>query len=130
MNTGCVSAPPERTENIYEKTSMKSCLMQSIEAAEPSRMTILMEVLDSAYGKIAVLKQQQSNLLYQIEEMTEAIIDAQRNCERIIEWANIFHICGKETQKMIAGYMLKRVEVSRGYHLRVQVNDFGIANPP
>ncbi len=118
----------EEAQHKYDE--MKSHLMQSIEAAEPSRMTILMDVLDSAYEKIAVLKQQQSDLLYQIEEMTEAIIDAQRNCERIIEWANIFHICGKETQKMIAGYMLKRVEVSRGYHLRIQVNDFGIANLP
>ena len=54
--------------------------------------------------------------------------EAEKNCERIMEWANIYHICGKETRKMIAGYMLKRVEVSRGYHLRIQVNDFGIAN--
>lgn len=116
----------EKAQRQYDE--MKSQLMQSLEAAEPSRLNIVMEVLDSAYEKIAVLKQQQSDLQYQIEEMTEAIMEAEKNCERIMEWANIYHICGKETRKMIAGYMLKRVEVSRGYHLRIQVNDFGIAN--
>ncbi len=116
----------EKAQRQYDE--MKSQLMQSLEAAEPSRLNIVMEVLDSAYEKIAVLKQQHSDLQYQIEEMTEAIMEAEKNCERIMEWANIYHICGKETRKMIAGYMLKRVEVSRGYHLRIQVNDFGIAN--
>ena len=116
----------EKAQRQYDE--MKSQLMHSIEAAEPSRLAIVMEVLDSAYEKIAVLKQQQSDLQYQIEEMTEAIMEAEKNCERIIEWANIYHICGRETRKMIAGYMLKRVEVSRGYHLSIQLNDFGIAN--
>ena len=116
----------EKAQRQYDE--MKSQLMHSLDAAEPSRLNIVMEVLDSAYEKIAVLKQQQSDLQYQIEEMTEAIMEAEKNCERIMEWANIYHVCGKETRKMIAGYMLKRVEVSRGYHLSIQLNDFGIAN--
>lgn len=116
------------SEAQHQYDEMKSQLMQSAETANHSRLTILMEILDSAYEKIAVLKQQQSEFQYQVEKITEAIMDAEKNFERIIEWANIFQICGKETQKMIAGYMLKRVEIFRGYHLRIQANDFGIAN--
>ena len=78
----------EKAQRQYDE--MKSQLMNSLEAAEPSRLAIVMEVLDSAYEKIAVLKQQQADLQYQIEEMTEAIIEAEKNRERIMEWANIW----------------------------------------
>jgi len=46
-----------------------------------------------------------------------------------MEWANIFEVCSVETQKMIAGYMLKCVTVFRDYRVDIQTNDLGIAIP-
>lgn len=46
-----------------------------------------------------------------------------------MEWANIFEVCSAETQKMIAGYMLKCVTVFQDYRMDIQTNDIGIAIP-
>ncbi len=107
---------------------MKTRLAHALKTAEPARLNILMEVLDSAYEKVAVLKQKQLDLRSESEELTNAVMDAEKNCARLLEWANIFEVCSGETQKMIAGYILKRVDVFRDYNLSIQLNDFGIAN--
>lgn len=103
--------------------TMKAQLAQSLQNAETMRFNALMEVLDTAFEEVSELRQKQCELKSQIEELSESILASEKQYERIREWANIFEGCSTETQKMIAGYMLRRVTVFRGYNLSIQLND-------
>ena len=65
----------------------------------------------------------------QVDGLSETVAEPEKHAVRIMEWANIFEVCSAETQKMIAGYMLKCVTVFQDYRMDIQTNDIGIAIP-
>lgn len=53
----------------------------------------------------------------------------QRNVRHESLNGQTYSMCAAETQKMIAGHILKCVTVFRDYRLDVQINDLGVAMP-
>ena len=107
----------------------KARLIDSIQQADSTRQLMLTEVLDTAYEKVASLRQGVGNLQSQVDELADSVIESGKRAARIMEWANIFDVCSAETQKMIAGYVLKCVTVYRDYRVDIQTNDIDIAIP-
>ena len=53
----------------------------------------------------------------ELDTLADSVIESGKRAARIMEWANIFDVCSAETQKMIAGYVLKCVTVYRDYRV-------------
>lgn len=117
----------EESQSQYEL--FKDRLLASIQQADPTRQSMLTEVLDEAYERVVSLRKGVGILQTQVEELSETVAESEKHAARIMEWANIFEVCSAETQKMIAGYMLKCVTVFRDYRVDIQTNDIGIAIP-
>lgn len=117
----------EESQSQYEL--FKDRLLDSIQQADPKRQSMLTEVLDEAYERVVSLRKGVGILQAQVEGLSETVAESEKHAARIMEWANIFEVCSAETQKMIAGYMLKCVTVFQDYRMDIQTNDIGIAIP-
>lgn len=117
----------EESQSQYEL--FKDRLLDSIQQADPKRQSMLTEVLDEAYERVVSLRKGVGILQAQVEGLSETVAEPEKHAARIMEWANIFEVCSAETQKMIAGYMLKCVTVFQDYRMDIQTNDIGIAIP-
>lgn len=117
----------EESQSQYEL--FKNRLLDSIRQTDSTRQSMLTEVLDEAYERVVSLRKDVGILQAQMEELSETVTESEKCAARIMEWANIFEVCSVETQKMIAGYMLKCVTVFRDYRVDIQTNDLGIAIP-
>lgn len=109
-------------------STLKTRLITHIQE-DSARLSVLTDIMDSAWEGVLQLKQRTENLKREVDELSEHITYAEKCEARITEWANIFDVCTAETQKMIAGHILKCVTVFRDYRLDVQINDFGVAMP-
>ena len=58
----------------------------------------------------------------EVEKSNQRIEAIKADYRRIMEWSEIFDSSDIDIKKMIAGYIIKRVDVYSGYHLHVEFN--------
>ena len=58
----------------------------------------------------------------EVEKSNQRIEAIKADYRRIMEWSEIFDGSDMDVKKMIAGYIIKRVDVYSDYHLHVEFN--------
>ena len=58
----------------------------------------------------------------ELEKSTQRIEAIKRDYRRLLEWSQMFDESDMAVKKMIAAYIIKRVDVYSGYHLHITFN--------
>ena len=83
---------------------------------------ILSEVMQEVRQRILDTSGQITSLTMELEEGAAKVEEMQKEFERIISWSEIFDESDMAIKKMICGYIIKKVTVSRDYQLKVEFN--------
>ena len=83
---------------------------------------ILSEVMQEVRQRILDTSERIIALTMELEEGNARVEEMQKEFERIISWSEIFDESDVATKKMICGYIIKKVTVSRDYQLKVEFN--------
>ena len=63
-----------------------------------------------------------SELTSELEAGNQRVKAIQADYDKIMEWSEIFDSSDMEVKKMIAGYIIKRVDVYSDYRLHIEFN--------
>ena len=63
-----------------------------------------------------------SELTSELEASNQRVNAIKADYDRIMEWSEIFDTSDMEVKKMIAGYIIKRVDVYSDYRLHIEFN--------
>lgn len=115
-------AKKDYTKAAGELETLKSEVVKAIRGESSFTTDILGSLISEAEGKCAELQRQ-------LEEAQAAYENGQTVMDRlgaqydeIITWAEMYETAGIEVKRMIVGYLIKRVEVYRGYKLHIEFN--------
>lgn len=72
-------------------------------------------------GQESHLKSLRAELHLRRKQMAEGAHD-----DRKVSWCSIYKQGNMEVKKIIAGYLIKRIHVFRGYMIYMEVNDIGV----
>ncbi len=85
-------------------------------------MEVLNEMLEEIRQRVLDTSHKVTELTMELESENDRVSELQAEFEQIATWSEIFDSSDIATQKMICGYIIKRVNVCRDYKLEVEFN--------
>ena len=128
------------SEKISELESMLQAAKADYAKAERDLTSLKSEVLKAINGESAFSPELLNSLITEAEKRSHELLErytasqhasAQSRAmldelsaqyDDVISWAYMYDHASIESKKMIINYLIKRIEVSRGYKLRVEFN--------
>ena len=114
-----------RTENTKANTdyeSLKAEVLKAVQGKSSLPMEVLNEVLEETRQRVLDTSRRVTELTLELENENSKMSEMQAEFDRIASWSEIFDSSDIATQKMICGYIIKRVKVYRDYQLSVEFN--------
>ena len=114
-----------RTENTKANTdyeSLKAEVLKAVQGKSALPMEVLNEVLEETRQRVFDTSRRVTELTLELENENSKVTEMQAEFDRIASWSEIFDSSDIATQKMICGYIIKRVRVYRDYQLSVEFN--------
>ena len=105
-----------------EYESLKLEIVKAVQGESAFPMEILSELVNNARTKMLDADARLSELTAELEESNQRVNAIKADYDRIMEWAEIFDTSEMEVKKMIAGYIIKRVDVYSDYRLHIEFN--------
>ena len=105
-----------------EYESLKLEIIKAVQGESAFPMEILSELVNNARTKMLDADARLSELTSELEESNQRVKAIKADYDRIMEWSEIFDSSDMEVKKMIAGYIIKRVEVYSDYRLHIEFN--------
>ena len=115
-------AKSENAKANKEYDSLKAELLKAVQGKSEMPREILSEVMQEVRQRILDTSERIIALTMELEEGNARVEEMQKEFERIISWSEIFDESDVATKKMICGYIIKKVTVSRDYQLKVEFN--------
>ena len=127
-------------KKVSEKQAMIHRLQKDISKTEKNLQNLRKEVLKALSGESsfdanmlnAMLKEQETKRIEQNQTLEALKLEADRGNTMIqdlksqynqfVQWAAVYDEACMETRKMIVSQLFNRIEVSRGYQLKVEMN--------
>ena len=85
-------------------------------------MEILSELVNNARTKMLDASAQLTELNKELEESNQRLKAIQADVHRMMEWSEVFDQSEMQVKKMIAGYIIKRIDVFEDYRLHIEFN--------
>ena len=105
-----------------EYESLKAEVLKAVQGKSSLPTDVLNELLDETRQRVLDTSRRVSELTAELENRNAKAAEMQAEFERIATWSEIFDSSDIATQKMICGYIIKKVTVRRNYQLSVKFN--------
>ena len=105
-----------------EYESLKLEIVKAVQGQSAFPMEILSELVNNARTKMLDADARLSELTSELEASNQRVKAIQADYDKIMEWSEIFDSSDMEVKKMIAGYIIKRVDVYSDYRLHIEFN--------
>lgn len=105
-----------------EYESLKLEIIKAVQGESAFPMEILSELVNNARTKMLDADARLSELTSELEASNQRVNAIKADYDRIMEWSEIFDTSDMEVKKMIAGYIIKRVDVYSDYRLHIEFN--------
>lgn len=112
----------ECTKATKEYESLKLEIVKAIQGESAFPMEILSELVDNARTKMLDADARLSELTAELESSNQRVASIKADYDKLIKWSEIFDDSDMEVKKMIAGYIIKRVDVYSDYLLHIEFN--------
>ena len=115
-------AKAETDKANVEYESLKAEVLKAVQGKSSLPTDVLNELLDETRQRVLDTSRKVSELTTELENKNAKAAEMQAEFERIATWSEIFDSSDIATQKMICGYIIKKVTVRRNYQLSVKFN--------
>ncbi len=117
----------DRTRKEYAKATdelntLKREVVNAIRGESSFSTEMLSSLISEAGARCAELQDQYEAARAAYEEGKEVLEDLNDQFNQIVSWSEMYDSANQETKKMIASYLIKRVDVYRNYKLHIEFN--------
>lgn len=122
LNERLANARSECAKTTKEYESLKLEVIKAVQGESLFPMEILSELVNNARTKMLDASAQLTELNKELEESNQRLKAIQADFHRMMEWSDIFDKSEMQVKKMIAGYIIKRIDVFEDYRLHIEFN--------
>lgn len=116
------AAKNECAKATKEYESLKVEIIKAVQGESAFPMDILSELVNNARTKMLEANEALTALNEEMAESESKCDRIRADYHRILQWAEMFDSSDMEVKKMIAGYIIKRVDVHSDYRLHIEFN--------
>ena len=116
------AAKREFAKATKEYESVKDKLYDVIRGKSSLPESVLTEMADEAKAKLMAASEKVSSLSTEMEQSTAKADEIRNDYQRILKWSELFDDSDIVTKKMVAGYLIKRIDVYADYRLHIEFN--------
>lgn len=122
---GEYKAIAKRAQREYQKAEkelqgLKREVVKAVTGNSAFPVELLSSLVQEAEQKCAALKLAYEEAQQNVEQSETVMQELQVKYDQFIDWSNIYDTAGIETQKMIVAQLIERVDVFRGYELKIK----------
>ena len=122
LNDRISAAKAECAKATKEYEALKLEIIKAVQGKSAFPMEILSELVDNARTKMLEADAQLTALNSELEANNQRINAIKADYEKLIKWSEVFDDSDIAVKKMIAGYIIKRVDVYSDYRLHIEFN--------
>ena len=122
LNERLANARSECAKTTKEYESLKLEVIKAVQGESAFPMEILSELVNNARTKMLDASAQLTELNKELEESNQRLKAIQADFHRMMEWSEVFDQSEMQVKKMIAGYIIKRIDVFEDYRLHIEFN--------
>jgi len=114
-----------RVEHKKPSDSLKTLqneVVNAIQGTSKFDSVILNDLIKQTTEKLTTAQNEITHHESELENKQQHMTNIQTQYHNLINWADIFMDCEKETKKMIEAYLIESVRVSRNYELEIRFN--------
>lgn len=115
-------AKAENSKATTEYESMKAEMVKVVLGTSDMPKDVLSEVVNECRDKVIATSERLTSLTVELERGNARVTEMESELSRIRTWSEIFDGSDMEVKKMIANYIIKRVNVFKGYKLDIELN--------
>ena len=116
------AARKEFAKATKEYEAVKAKLYDVIRGNSNLPESVLSEMADEAKAKMMEASEKVSELSSEAEKNSSWAEEIRRDYRRILKWSELFDESDMATKKMVAGYLIKRIDVYTDYRLHIEFN--------
>ncbi len=102
--------------------SVKEEIVKAVQGKSALPMDVLSEVVESTRKAMLEADARLTELTLELSESNQRVGSIQSDYQKLIRWSEMFDSSELEVKKMIAGYIIKRVDVYSDYRLHIEFN--------
>ena len=107
---------------VQRYESLKLEIIKAVQGESAFPMEVLSELVNNARTRMLDANAQLTELNEEVEKSNQRIEAIKADYRRIMEWSEMFDGSDMDVKKMIAGYIIKRVDVYSDYRLHIEFN--------
>ena len=115
-------AKTENSKATTEYESLKAEMVKVVLGKSEMPKDVLAELVNESRDKVISTSEHLTSLTAELERGNAKEVEMKAEIQRIRTWSEIFDDSDLEVKKMIANYIIKRVNVFKGYKLDVELN--------
>ena len=115
-------ARAENTKANKEYESLKAEVLKAIQGKSALPQDVLSEMLEDARQKVLSSSERITELTAELNDGNSKIEEMKAEFNQIVSWSKIFDDSPMEVKKMICGYIIKKVSVSKDYDIKIEFN--------
>jgi len=112
----------ENTKANTEYESLKAEVVKAVQGKSKMPMEVLSELVNESRDKVLDTSERLTALMAELDQGSAKESEMKAELQRIRTWAEIFDSSEMDVKKMIANYIIKRVNVYEGYELDIELN--------
>ena len=116
------AARREFAKATKEYEAVKAKLYDVIRGKSNLPESVLSEMADEAKEKMLAASEKVSELSSEAEKNSNRTEEIRKDYQRILKWSELFDDSDIATKKMVAGYLIKRIDVYTDYRLHIEFN--------
>lgn len=122
---GEYKAIAKRAQREYQKAEkelqgLKREVVKAVTGNSAFPVELLSSLVQEAEQKCAALKLAYEEAQQNVEQSETVMQELQVKYDQFIDWSNAYDTANIETQKMIVAHLIERVDVLRGYELKIK----------
>lgn len=122
---GEYKAIAKRAQREYQKAEkelqgLKQEVVKAVTGNSAFPVELLSSLVQEAEQKCAALKLAYEEAQQNVEQSETVMQELQVKYDQFIDWSNAYDTANIETQKMIVAHLIERVDVFRGYELKIK----------
>jgi len=103
-----------------ELQGLKREVIKAVTGDSAFPLNLLSSLVQETEHKCVALKQAYEEAQYSVDENEKFLQELENKYNQFIAWSNIYDTANMETRKMIVAQVIERVEVFRGYELKMK----------
>ncbi len=122
LNERISAAKAECAKATKEYEALKLEIIKAVQGKSAFPMEVLSELVDNARTKMLKADAQLTALNSELEANNQRVDAIKADYDKLIKWSEVFDDSDMAVKKMIAGYIIKRVDVYSNYRLHIEFN--------